>query len=263
MNDKNEKKTTPKSERKNEPNYRSMFTDILASNTGILSTELKNAKNPEQYETERNLITKAIASERNAFMSGVAVGALAFVSFRYLPAYIIKRIGSKEKVKKFLEAEEAANKEKFGWARRGVALVFEGLFASWAGVRAYYVSSKGSDDIYEEIAKIPLSDGRSVISDKMCQQWVDTAYRQIPREFWFNLKEEKLNDNRTWRAIGQFAQNCVMRDLYETKIRTEKGLPPDEPVLIPSPGVPTPNQGQDENLTIETAEMLVTDNACN
>lgn len=122
--------------------------------------------------------------------------------------------------------------------------LFEASFGFWAGWRGYHTvaDQMGEGGTYDEIAKIPLVQGRSAISDGICKEWQQLTYDEISPEFWHNLthgeEDCKLSDYGAWKAIRSFADNCVKRSKFEDKLRHERGLSSDTPVAIPAPGVP-------------------------
>ena len=63
------------------------------------------------------------------------------------------------------------------------AWIIEGSLAFWAGNRAYHYQSKQSEGAYETMVKIPLISGRSVISDGLCDEWIDITTKQIPKKY--------------------------------------------------------------------------------
>lgn len=215
-----------------EAKHRAIFTSIFKKHAGSIKLD----KAEPCYAQESTLLKSALAAERNAWLFGIGSGLFAFATLHYLPNAVIRRIGSVKKIRALDKSQKASFESQHGWIQRGVTVAFEGVFASYVGVAGYRrVSKRGS--AYDEIAGIPLVEGRSFASELMCEEWV-SSYGSVPEKFRIRVKEEKLHDQQTWTAISQFAQNCVSRDLYEKKIREEKGMRPDEPVVIPSPGVP-------------------------
>ena len=136
------------------------------------------------------------------------------------------------------------------------AFLFEGMFGFWAGWRGYHMGlSMQTQDMVEEITKIPLVEGRSIISDELCHDLNTLIHDEIPKVFWKNLDvnknnsyEDGLKHEETWRNIIKFCDNCSKRKVYEDMIRNRNGRitknnieeeeEEDDHVLIPSPGVP-------------------------
>ena len=80
----------------------------------------------------------------------------------------------------------------------------------------------------------------SVISDRVCTEWVDLVHRQIPTLFWQNLDASPciLQDEARWRSVREFADNCVKRRAFEDEIRKSRGMKGEEDVVVPEGGVP-------------------------
>jgi hypothetical protein len=117
-----------------------------------------------------------------------------------------------------------------------IAVFIEGAFSIWVGYRGYDYASHQSQGSFETIAEIPVCKGRSRIADALCLEWVDISTNQIPKTFWKILEqkeEQGLGDEKTWRAIQQFSQNCAKRLAEEDRIREERGLANNEPVSLP------------------------------
>ena len=121
-----------------------------------------------------------------------------------------------------------------------VGLLFEGMVGFWAGWRGYHMAaSMQAKDVMEDVTNIPLSQGRSIVSDEICSEVNDLVINEIPKEFWRNLDQEgNLQNEIAWRNIIRFSENCIKRKAFEKKIRTETGVADEEPVVIPPPGIP-------------------------
>lgn len=245
-------------ERMKESQYRDLFTDLLKKHKGLAGID-EEVENPSHYAAEAAILKGAVRSEREAWICGLVVGIAAFASFRYFPTYIVKAVGGEKKAKALREAEEASRKAKYGTLRRTAGFLFEASFGFWAGRRGYQMASARSEGTYAEIARIPLCEGRSALAEGLCSQWVDLAHRRVPNAFWKNLDDGNLTDNKTWRAIWKFSENCMKREAYEKGLRRELGLGPNDPVLVPHPGVPDNFSADTEPLSKEAAERFVTD----
>lgn len=103
------------------------------------------------------------------------------------------------------------------------------------------ISSQNSNS-YDEIAKIPLCAGKSIVSEKICSEWVDLVHNEMSKDFWKNLDEEedcRLKDKGRWKAVLGFADNCIKRKAFEDSYRKQLGMKSDDPVDVPKGGVPT------------------------
>jgi hypothetical protein len=117
------------------------------------------------------------------------------------------------------------------------AFLFEGTFTFWAGWRAYHATlSMQSNEMYNELASIPLCQGKSHVSDTLCPDFIKLTNDSIPLEFWYNVNDGNadLKNKDTLKAIFTFSQNCTKRKKFESLISNGK----DDGVYIPSPGVP-------------------------
>ena len=102
-----------------------------------------------------------------------------------------------------------------------IAFLFEGTFTFWAGWRAYHAAlSIQSNDMYHELASIPLCRGKSHVSDTICLDWIQLTNNTIPSEFWDHMKQEQtdLKHPNTLKAIYTFSQNCLKRKKIESLI---------------------------------------------
>jgi len=109
------------------------------------------------------------------------------------------------------------------------------------------------------ISKIPLSSGRSAVAEALCDEWIDTTCNQIPDKFWQNFREGTLRDERAWKAIRQFSENCVRRKQYEAYLRQRRGVSDSkEPISLPRK-VPEYSDTYKSEISKKEAEKLVTD----
>ncbi len=165
---------------------------------------------------------------------------IAFTSVRVLPRLAVRLIGGEAKMKYLRDSEAAARKSPNAFLKRGGSLLFEGMIGFWAGWRGYHMAaSMQAKDVIEEVTNIPLCPGRSIVSDIMCNDMNNLVKNEIPKEFWLNLEQEgSLRNETAWQNIIQFSENCTKRKAFEDIVRTDMGLKDEEPVIIPSPGVP-------------------------
>jgi hypothetical protein len=69
------------------------------------------------------------------------------------------------------------------------------------------------------------------------------------------LKTGALKDEKSWKAIRQFSDNCVRRRQYEAYLRQRRGIPySNEPIPLPGK-VPQYN----DEISSREAKKLVTD----
>jgi hypothetical protein len=146
------------------------------------------------------------------------------------------------------------------------------LDATVSLLMAAYTSSYMADvpTIVQQVTDIPLMEGRSAISDHFCTALVE----EYKRQWNLDPNSNSNSNNSTSGPFGRveksvppfdhkpllkdpqetilkghilFIQNCQKRQAMERQLRKERGLPPDQPVEIPSPGVPTDLLMQDWN----------------
>lgn len=219
-------------ERHKERSYLSMYKDRLRKHRGISQEERDGEKG--EFAQEQELVKRVIGSQRQIWIAGVGIGIATFISLHFAPNLLIRWVGGEAKMKAVREADLKARESGTLWIRRSTAILVEGAFSIWAGNRAYQLAAQKSEDIYELIAKVPLCAGRSVISEKLCSEFIDITNNQIPQAFWQNLNEGNLRDEREWKAIRQFSTNCVRRQRYEAHLRTTEGIShQDEPISLP------------------------------
>ena len=228
--------------------YKNRVQDILRNHKGFLSNNYPDAVKEgedieqlkKQYSKERSIIDRVISNERSAFLSGIALSGLVFASVRFGPRYLAVKLGGAEKAKAIKEADEAAKKAGTRWMQQGFSFLFEASFGAWAGYRGYTIISSQNTNSYEEIAKIPLCAGRSIVSEKICSDWVDLVHNDISKDFWKNLDVEdcRLKDKSRWVSVLAFANNCIKRKAFEDSFRKQHGMKPGDPVDVPGDGVP-------------------------
>mmetsp|Transcript_38256 Transcript_38256/g.81661 ORF Transcript_38256/g.81661 Transcript_38256/m.81661 type:complete len:264 (+) Transcript_38256:216-1007(+) len=246
-------KTSAEKELLKENLYVNKLQNILRKHKGSLQAaynpspdDLKDADDhsliniKQQYATESAIIERVMASERSAFLSGIALSGLVFASVRYGPRYLAVKINPAKK-QLLKEADEIAKKANTRWIQKTVSFLFEASFGAWAGWRGYNMVSSQNKSSYEEIARVPLCAGRSSVSDNVCPDMINLVHKEIPPAFWKNLddgEECRLKDPLRWRSARDFATNCVKRNVFEESYRQKNGLSPGTKVNIPEDGVP-------------------------
>jgi hypothetical protein len=244
-------KTAMEKELMKEGLYKNRVQEILRKHKGFLSSSYNEdvAKEGDdiellkkQYSSERKIIDRIISNERSAFLSGLALSGVVFASVRFGPRYLAVKLGGIEKARVLKEADDAARKAGTRWIQQGVSFLFEASFGAWAGYRGYNMISSQNSNSYDEIAKIPLCAGKSIVSEKICSEWVDLVHNEMSKDFWKNLDEEedcRLKDKGRWKAVLGFADNCIKRKAFEDSYRKQLGMKSDDPVDVPKGGVPT------------------------
>mmetsp|Transcript_6407 Transcript_6407/g.9310 ORF Transcript_6407/g.9310 Transcript_6407/m.9310 type:complete len:260 (-) Transcript_6407:415-1194(-) len=231
------KKAEVEKEKKNESTYREKYFSLLTTFRRSLKPYETDAD--KNYEKESFIMKKALSIEREALVGGAFTGVAAFLTMRYLPHVALRISGNKKALQKIEKvAKQSSTMDMF---RKGAALVFEGSFGIWAGWRGYNMTaSLQSADLYDEVSKIPLCEGKSSISENLCPGWTELTYKKIPQSFWESIDdpEDDFADKKFWAATRSFAENCLKRDLYAKEIRQNQNILSEEPVAVPAPGVP-------------------------
>ena len=115
------------------------------------------------------------------------------------------------------------------------------MFAFWASWRGYNLAaSMQTQDMTDEVTKLPLIQGRSIVAEEVCDDIINFVNHEIPPEFWKNLHVDgALSNATTWQQIIRFSDNCVRRKQFENDIRRRQGKKDDTPISIPAPGIST------------------------
>ena len=124
------------------------------------------------------------------------------------------------------------NKPNFKESRalRPFSILFDGLLSA-AMIGTVWMLATDKHKLYDTASDIPLIEGRSDISDKLCSDFI-AQYNSIRPEFWKEYTDDGLS------AIQEFVANCRKRQAFERRLRRDSGMGPNDPVSIPSGGVP-------------------------
>lgn len=117
-------------------------------------------------------------------------------------------------------------------------------FSVGAYTSLYFIDKK---KMMKQFADIPLVEGRSLLSEELCGDF-EREFRKCDRFTWDANHPalggySRSNDNGEsvdFRdTILGFVANCRRRTIYENQVRRERvGGHLDDPVTLPSPGVP-------------------------
>jgi hypothetical protein len=94
---------------------------------------------------------------------------------------------------------------------------------------AYFMDTK---KFFENVSNIPLVEGRSMISDELCDDFID-VYRAIPKKTWDKYSRDNGNGNSDSDAgdkrasdglklISSFVKNCLRRQIVEQEILNQQ-----------------------------------------
>lgn len=241
--DRLKQKADIENERENESKYWDKFVHLMTSKKDLLLKSPVTTLEPNPYKAEQKILRKAIEAESNALIGGLFLGVATFLSVRFFPTLVVRRLGGKSKYDAMKQKEAAFKVDPKNQLKRVGGFLFEGTFGFWAGYRGYHMAlSLQSEDALEELTQIPLCEGRSIVSDNVCHEWTRLINHEIPSNFWLNLDSSDsaalMEHEKRWRAVLEFSQNCMKRKSYEEDLRKKLKIREDEPISIPPPGVP-------------------------
>jgi len=234
-------KANAKKEGEKEGFYKNLFLDLMKKHKDTLFN-FTTPQNTDDYNKERQIIKKVMEVERESVVSAMVVGVAAFLTVRYFPRFAVRMIGGNAKVRAMEEAEA-----KQSLLKAAGSLLFESTVGIWSAYRGYQLAaSMRSGNIYEDVVNLPLCEGKSIVSDTICNEWQDIIRYKIAPEFWDNLnatyneggEQYKLKNPEFFKGVLEFNQACRKRKAFEDMIRQREGMKSDEPIIIPSPGVP-------------------------
>jgi len=180
----------------------------------------------QDYEAEQELLMDV---NNSGLMEGALAGITTFVCLVAGPPVMRKCIPPKSYKLDTPPTKTASKVGKYLLmsARLGIQAVASLVIAA-------YTSSYFTDEEFmlQQVARAPLLEGRSVISDEFCSDFSKEYYRCQSQDYWKHVKSPYL------QSLRVFVENCEKRKSYEKSIREEQGLLPDTPVSIPAPGVP-------------------------
>lgn len=191
-------------------------------------------------------------------LTGKILGGLAavgtFVALRRFPKYCINRTLSKKE--SFMHGRdgnpyyELARKQgpwlphiktlrdgstrfQEGWLITPILFTLDAALACALGTLIMFVTTP-KVKMFEAIADIPLSAGRSAVSDGLCADFLEN-YKRLPVRLW---TAKKLDGDDVTTNIKRFVENCQRRQQMERQLRADAMIGEGEPVDIPKPGVP-------------------------
>ena len=217
--------------------------------------------NPE-FNDEKKILTKM---NDIGLMNGAVAGIACFAFLRWSPGAIAryltrKRAASSAGMQSKGDVNNPFNRQsgyRFdqppgeqaplsspNFVIRGIRLGLD-LFVSlsigaWSSILFF-----DREKMLKEAADIPLIQGRSLISEELCGDFLQ-EFQKFNRDTWdpnhpalSGGEGNEVNTSTGFTSMVEgFVANCKRRSIYEDELRGEQGLREDEPVLIPSPGVP-------------------------
>ena len=252
---------------------RAIETEIYNSFSAIVKEKFTSLSNDgaqisqldELYKRPEFAAEKKILNEMNSIglskgiISGLACFAFLRTSPRLISNYLRRRAGSKgvdinsgapnpfqQKASssgyKFDSAQKNQTVERPGLIFRGIRLLLDSFVSLSIGAYAS-MTFTDSTKMMEKFSNVPLVEGRSLLSEQLCHDFTQ-EFRKYDRQIW-NSKHPSLtrggdvSGGGAFRDLIQgFVANCKRRDIYEKELRSEQGLRDEDPVIIPTPGVP-------------------------
>jgi hypothetical protein len=135
---------------------------------------------------------------------------------------------------------EAKRKREMEQALKSMKLITDFLVSISVGFSGtLFLLEAKKKDIRKDYEEAPLVAGRSLVADQMCPGMLnlfesDDSVRYILTANGETNREKDPNLD-TFQA---FIENCRKRKDFEVRIRQEKGITHDAPVLIPYSGIP-------------------------
>lgn len=131
-----------------------------------------------------------------------------------------------------------------GFLFRAVRLCLDTFVSLSIGSYAsLYLTDK--QKMMNQFTEIPLVEGRSLLSEELCGDFT-REFQKFDRQVWdrnhpsltggVQTNDDGEHDFRN--TMQGFVVNCRRRAIYEEELRKEQGLRSDDPVVVPSPGVP-------------------------
>lgn len=194
------------------------------------------------YKAERNVLMKI---NRLGLSQGILAGVVTFITLRRAPGLIAKHVmkpkrgGSSYKL-------DGSNNPFASNATVKAPLIFRAVrfgldsFVSLliaASTSLYFTDTK---KMMDEIASVPLVEGKSIVADEFCP-CIAQEFHKYPKEFWDQTQSYPM------RSIKTFVDNCRLRASHQARLRKEQGLSPEDPVMIPPPGVDTTTSLQEND----------------
>uniref|UniRef100_A0A7S4K4I7 Uncharacterized protein n=1 Tax=Odontella aurita TaxID=265563 RepID=A0A7S4K4I7_9STRA len=200
------------------------------------------------YSREKATLT---AINNNGMAWGLGIGLGTFVALRKAPPAIVRYMRSSrrsqmERANSAYNFNASATQSPFERSapdqHRRPGIIFRtfklglDMFASMSVAMYFSVFFADRKKLLRDISEVPLVEGRSLISDELCSDFIQT-YQEISKETWstYRGKSDVID------GIENFVLNCKKRELFEAQVRAERGLKPGgtaEHLSIPPPGVP-------------------------
>jgi hypothetical protein len=221
-----------------------LFTDILQMKAANINSKYAKERMEPEFKPERQMITQMNAA---GVTWGLVTAGASLVGLRYVPDWLAKTYANKRKIK-FVRPPRM-----FGAMGYAFGLLFDVTLSVMLGASTC-MTCTDTEAVKAGLATIPLVEGRSVMSDELCTSYI-RAY-QLSQQKGFdwpkhtrtthtstknpnnNIVAEGTAPSAFLRHLEIFVKNCQQRQQYEHELRRDQGLASDQPVVVPSPGVP-------------------------
>lgn len=94
-----------------------LYKNLLRNNRGLLQQQ-RDAEEQADFAEEAALLKEAISSQRQIWLAGFGIGLMTFASLRYLPTFLLRRLGGEAKIKAYDAAEQQSKKDGTYWIRK-------------------------------------------------------------------------------------------------------------------------------------------------
>ena len=254
---------TPKTKKASPAEAINAFFDIVQDHVASMTatgrqSDAWRGPNAEQYSSELALLKPHFTP----ILWGVGCSVLSFAAFRLSGAVRISRSSSSGGGYTFsrlsspldVRAGGGASNEAEAKSRllgRMLTIPVDLSLSFLIGCSAT-IFLTDTDKLQEDMSTVPLVKGRSLVADELCQDYI-SEYHKYPQSMWNNTKITE-EAHPSLGAIQKFVKNCERRRLAEAKIRSEKGLVDNEPVLIPEFLEDDSNEGEEPSIESITYE---------
>lgn len=188
----------------------------------------------DDYKAEEDLL---MSINNSGLMEGFAAGVTTFVCLVAGPPIMKRVVASRRGAYQLdsLTTTSTTDKPTSKFSNYLLLGARLGVQAFASLVVAAYTTSYFTDEEFmlKQVARAPLVQGRSAVSDGFCKDISREYYAYHSQEYWNQVQSPYL------KHLGTFVQNCQRRASMEANIRQERGLSVNTPVSIPPPGVPS------------------------
>jgi len=171
------------------------------------------------------------------FYPGIYVGSLvglaSFFFLRKAPLLFVNKLIVRNHAASLVKTNSKAlqpnppKRYKEGPYVRAIGTLFDSAVSLTIGGISW-VLAIDKKKVFVTAADIPLIEGKSEISDTLCDDFIHLYHDTIPSKFWTENSGDAL------KTITRFVENCEKRHLYQRRLRMEMGLGNNAEVLIPS-----------------------------